>query len=177
MKKLVRRNALISLQTIFGRLEDFFDGNISVDLAYFAMKNLESIEAELKLINENEVLKYPEEHAEFENKRLEILGQFAEKDADGNFALLEGSSDAQISAENRGEFDKAIASLREEYASVIEQITEINAKKEEFMAGESEIEMYTFSRKLLPSIKTEGKGAGWALTVMSMLSVVLSDED
>lgn len=180
MKKMINRNKLISLQTIFSRLEDFFegrDGKFSPEFLNFAIKNLKSINAELELINSNPALQYPSKYTEYEDKRIDLLKEYAELDENGNFILLDGTTEATFADGKREEYNSVLSELREEYKDVITEADEINKVKEEFMNGESELDVYTIYYKSLPDFISKGKAPGWSTAVYEMLSDVIEYDD
>lgn len=173
MKVTIARNKLVPLQVILKNLGDYFKGDIEPTFAYYATKNLKSIDAELNLINETPGLAEPEAFKEYDQKRIAILTEVCEKDEQGN-PITNERGEVSLSEEGRAAFGEKFEALKEEYKDLLAEIDEINARREEFMLGESEIDMYPVKLDTLPKLASEGKPGDWVSEVMDILDPIIT---
>ena len=175
MKKSIQRQKLALVKAIFEKVEDYFTGDVDVELADLILRNVESIESELSLIDKNPALKEPEEFEKYDIERINLVKKYADKDENGEIILIPNTNDALMSDESAIEFKKEIEALKVTYAELMKKVDEINSKRDEFMKGDVEIEIAPIPKPLLGKIKSEGKPSGYALTVMSAIRPFLAD--
>lgn len=176
MKKKIQRQKLALAKAIFEKLEDFFTGDVDVELADLVLRNVEVIEDELEIINKNPALKAPDDFSKYNDDRIELVKQYADKNEDGTIIMARGGNgDVQMSPEASEKFKEEMVELKAKYAEVLDKIEQINARRDEFMAGDVEIDVYPIPKSLLGKIKSEGKPSGYALTVMSAIRPFLAD--
>jgi hypothetical protein len=173
MELKIKRTKLDTIHHIFNNLEEFFVGDISAELAYAALKNSGVIEEDLEIINKQ--FPYPDQFAEYEEKRMGLVKEAAEKDEAGELVLREGTNEASIPDDKVEEFNAQITALRDEYADALTAAGEVDAGRREFMNGESTLNLVTVGRSDLPKLNSTGKPNGWAVTVMAALSDLIEE--
>lgn len=174
MKKLVARNKLLALKTILSDMDKYFSNNIDSTFAYIAMKNLKSIEQELDVIDNTPTLKTPDGYAEYDNRRMELIKKNARKDDNGDLILTEDSK-ATFDEDGKIAFESDMKNLSVEFKELLDEVTEVNSRREEFMLGESEIEIYPIELTQLPKLATEGKSGAWIIEVMDILDIIIKE--
>lgn len=175
MKKSIQRQKLALVKAIFEKIEDYFTGDVDVELADLILRNVESIESELSLIDKNPALKEPDEFEKYDIERINLVKKYAEKDDNGEIVIIPNTNDAMMSEESAVEFKKELETLKVAYADLMKKVEEINVKRDDFMRGDVEIEISPIPKALLGKIKSEGKPSGYALTVMSAIRPFLAD--
>jgi len=94
----------------------------SVKFKFLFIKNLKNIEEEYNKVQESlqNIIQPSEKLVEFEQKRLELLRKYSEKDNDGEIKKdIRGN--AIIAEDKKEEFQKEMEDLLEEYKDVIEE--------------------------------------------------------
>lgn len=177
MKKTVKTTlaALTGVKSLLENIEDVSSNSRNVDLAYYAMKNIDLIKAELKYLDESPALKVPESFKEFEQQREQLVVKYATRDDDGN-VIQEDGGRVSIQKDKVDQFSKEFEELRAKYQETFKEVDEVNKNRVEFLGKEIEVDLFTFSRSLLGELKSEGKPNGWTYQVMATLSPVLDEE-
>lgn len=141
----MNRNELIQVAQNLQKLEHLK----GIKFSYCLMKNRKKIESELKAIEE--VSKQMQEelagYKEYDNKRLALCEQYADKDEQGN-AIKDGDT-YRIS--DRDEFNKELSKLIEEHKQDLEQFGKLNDEFEKFLRDDVQIEFHMIDVDELPN--------------------------
>jgi hypothetical protein len=142
--KLTRENVL-PLWTLSKFLKETKQ-RIALGAASNIGKNFRVLSAEIENIKEVEKKKiesFPPEIKEYDEKRIELCKQFADKDENGEPILIDrGSQGKEFKlTEKRSEFDVALKEIQITYASSLEKQEELNKEFNDFLASEIELEL------------------------------------
>ncbi len=120
-----------------------------IKFAYAMAKNRNLIKQELTTLQE--IVKPNEKYSEYENKRIKLCEEYADKDEKGKpkMEILNEATKEYVISDRKG-FDKALEDLRKEYKEVLDerdaQIKEVN----ELLEKESDLVPFMVEYEDLP---------------------------
>ena len=150
--KIARGKAMKIYDVLAGPQGQF--GQANRKFVYALMKNIDLLEREVKLFNRQK--------QDYDQKRIDLLKQFGDKDERGEAILVQNAYDSslfdyQLTPENRALFDVEFKKLTEEYGI------------EGMLEDEIELEVYPIDYATVPETLT--------LIQMQMLDPLLENTD
>ena len=137
-------------------------GNLKgVKFLYAVAKNKVKISRECKALRES--IQPSEEYVKYDNERLEICRNLAEKDKDGNPVMIGNS----FKDSNQKKFDKELTKIRKNYNGAIEERKKELEDFEKFLDDKTDIELHL--------VKTENVPEGINAEQMSNLIEIIDD--
>jgi hypothetical protein len=142
----IKRKDLVVLDNTLAELANMQG---SVRFAYAVAKTKININPEIVTIKE--VIKLPDDFVAYENQRIDLCNQLADKDSSGKPLLFGGSF---VIEANRTEFDERLKVLRDKYAEAISNRAKKEPEIEKFLEEEVEAVVSKIDLSDLPNIMT-----------------------
>jgi hypothetical protein len=138
---------LFKLQYILDKCKD----RKGIKFAYMVLKNLKKVEAEIALIRELD--KPIEGIQEFENKRVDLVKQFAEKDEKGEYVVVKdknGAPNYKVEGEALANYKIEYAKLEEEYKDALQKRIDLEIGIENIVNEEIELNLHKIELEAFP---------------------------
>lgn len=143
----MKRSEIIDLHSNLS-LFDIRSGN---KFFMFALeKNKATIKQILSEIDNKRTELIPSGYVEFENARLALLNEYAERDESGNSIIENG----RVKLTDYEKFSEKFSELRGKYSSAISELEEADRKMTEFLKEDISIDFAKISFKFIPDIIT-----------------------
>lgn len=154
----ISRRKVVDLGLVLMQAEQLFKAPITGKFYYACVKNREMAKEEYKLYMEANP--YPPQWNEYENKRIAILNEVGETIREGfstlpgeeRDAILTSTDPSVMPPEKHDLLLGRINDLRKEYKDVIDEVENINRKRDEFLNEEDDFPIKTVKLSELPEI-------------------------
>jgi len=162
----LKRRQLLDMGAVLMSAEQIFKAPITGKFYYACMKNRAVAQEEYKL--STEANPYPEQFNEYENKRIAIINEVGESVRKGFTDLPTGERDAIINSRDKDvmpadKHDLLISRLNDlnkEYKDLLDEVAQIDKKRNEFLDEEDEYIIKTVKPEEVPEIVG---GNGWVV--------------
>jgi hypothetical protein len=145
--KMKRENVL----GVFGIMNVLAEEKTTAKGAYAIAKNKKIAETEVKALQEaQQKVTVPEKFQEYEEKRLDLCEEVADKDEEGKSIKINNGQQFAISPENQDIFNEKLKVLREEYKEAIEAKDKVEKDFFDLLAEEIEIDFHKVKIDDLP---------------------------
>jgi hypothetical protein len=141
MKIKVKRSQLLDFSKIFEDLSRIRD----TKFAYFIAKNKHLIKGELEAINA--ARQPPKGFDSYEQERIRLIGEYAQKDERGDPVVIEKG---MFKLQNINKFNESLKDLQCKYAEVLNEIDKKEKELKVFIEEEIEMELLAIKVKSLP---------------------------
>ena len=113
-------------------------------------KNKSVIKAILSEVDKKRDELVPAEYIEFENQRIKLLSEFAQRDEAGQAIVIDG----RVQLKDETEFSEKFEALKEKYKNAISEVSEADKKLTEFIQEDVSVEFAKVSFKFVPDVIT-----------------------
>jgi len=137
--------------SVFGVMNVLSEEKTTAKGAYAIAKNKKIAEGEVKAIEEaqkNVII--PDKFKEYDEKRIKLCEELADKDKDGNPVKINNGQQFAISPESQEVFNEKLQSLREEYKEAIEEKDKVEKDFLDLLAEEVEVDFHKVKIDDLP---------------------------
>jgi hypothetical protein len=154
----ISRRKVIDLGLVLMQAEKIFKQPITGKFYYACVKNRDMAREEYKLYMEANP--YPPQYDEYENKRVAAINEIGETVKKGFGTLANEEKDAILNSDDKSVMPPEkrelligrISDLRKEYKEVLDEVANINKKRDEFLDEEDEFPIKTIKLSELPEI-------------------------
>jgi hypothetical protein len=119
--------------------------------AYAIAKNRSKLESEYKLIQKMQSTVQPSSLKKFDERRIELCKEYADKDENGNPSL---ENNNYVISQRRDEFENTIRELQKEFEPSFKEFEENQIKFNNFLSEEIEVDIHTIPMSIIPEDMT-----------------------
>lgn len=160
----LKRRQLLDMGAVLMSAEQIFKAPIKGKFYYACMKNRAVAQEEYKL--STEANPYPEQYSEYDNKRVAIINEVGETVREGFGGLSIEERDSIINsrdpkvmpADKHDLLISRLNDLNKEYKDLLDEVAQIDQKRNEFLDEEDEYVIKTVKPDEIPEIVG---GNGW----------------
>jgi hypothetical protein len=138
----IKREKLVS---IWGLISNLVNKKAGVKFHYLMLKNKKILEPEVESLQKSSTP--PEGHIEFNDRRVQLCNQYADKGENGEAKVINGQF---IIQEQKPEFEEKMKELKEEFKEVVETMDKNQEEFQALLQEEIDIEFVKIPLSLMP---------------------------